>query len=277
MYNTAVDLNVTSLASGSSGNAFLVETTGSVLLVEAGLSMRAIERHLRMRAIEPSALGGVVVSHEHHDHAQSAGALARRYGIPLICSRGTASAMAADWKGLDIRVLDDEGITIGDVDIWGMPLPHDAAEPLGVLLAHGGYTAGWALDLGHVPGYLSGVLAAADLVIVEANHDRERLLLAPYAWSTKHRIMSPQGHLSNSEAAALLAELGRDGRKRTAWLAHLSERANDRPQGVLRFVDNVLQMAGVSSITLDVAQRDRPSAAWRSGHALDQRTIFDPA
>ncbi len=273
----AVDLNVTSLASGSSGNAFLVETTGSVLLVEAGLSMRAIVRHLRMRGMEPSELNGIVVSHEHHDHSQAAGALARRYGLPLICSRGTASAMAADWKGLDIRTLDDAGITIGDVDIWGMPLPHDATEPLGVLLSHGGYTAGWALDLGHVPEYLSRVLASADLVIVEANHDRERLLLAPYAWSTKHRIMSPQGHLSNLQAAALLADLGADGRKRTAWLAHLSERANDHPQGVLRFVDNYLQMAGVSAIALDIAQRDRPSAAWRSGHAFDQRTLFDPA
>jgi hypothetical protein len=185
--------------------------------------------------------------------------------------------MAGDWRGLDVRKLDDEGITIGDVDIWGMPLPHDAAEPLGVLIAHGGYTVGWALDLGHVPAYLSGVLAAADLVIVEANHDRERLMLAPYTWPIKQRIMSEQGHLSNSQAAALLAEVGADGRKRTAWLAHLSERANDHPQGVLRFVDAYLHMAGVSTMVLDIAQRTRPSAAWRSGHMLEQQTLFDPA
>lgn len=272
-----MDLNVTSLASGSSGNAFLIETTGHALLVEAGLSMRALERHLRMRGVEPAALSGIVVTHEHHDHAQGAGPLARRYGIPLISSAGTAQAMAGDWKGLDLRTVDDEGLTIGDIDIWGMPLPHDAAQPLGLLLAHGGYTVGLAIDLGHVPDYLAGVLRAADLVIVEANHDRERLTQAPYTWPIKNRILSPLGHLSNSQASALLADIGMDGRKRTVWLAHLSERANDHPRGVMRLIDNYLQMSGITTMQLDIAQRNRPSAAWRSGHALEQRTIFDPA
>jgi phosphoribosyl 1,2-cyclic phosphodiesterase len=271
-----MDLNVTSLASGSSGNAFLVETTGHALLVEAGLSMRALERHLRMRGIEPASLSGIVVTHEHHDHAQAAGPLARRYGIPLISSAGTAQALATDWKGLDVRTVDEEGVTVGDADIWGVPLPHDAAQPLGLLLAHGGYTLGLAIDLGHVPPYLAGVLAAADLVIVEANHDRERLMQAPYTWPIKNRIMSQLGHLSNTEAAHLLAEIGTDGRKRTAWLAHLSERANDHPQGVMRLIDNYLRMSGVTTMQLDIALRNRPSAAWRSGHTLEQRTIFDP-
>lgn len=272
-----MDLNVTSLASGSSGNAFLVESSGHALLVEAGLSMRALERHMRMRGVEPPTLSGIVVTHEHHDHAQAAGALARRYGIPLIASAGTAQAMAGDWKGLDLRTVDDEGITVGDIDIWGMPLPHDAAEPIGLLLAHGGYTMGLAIDLGHVPEYLANVLRAADLLIVESNHDRERLIQAPYTWPIKNRIMSPLGHLSNSQAAALLAEIGADGRKRTVWLAHLSERANDHPQGVMRLIDNYLQMSGITTMQLEVAQRNRPSAAWRSGHTLEQRTIFDPS
>lgn len=272
-----MDLNVTSLASGSSGNAFLVETTGHALLIEAGLSMRALERHLRMRGVEPATLSAIVVTHEHHDHAQGSGPLARRYGIPLLASAGTAQAMAKEWKGLDVRTVDDQGITIGDADIWGMPLPHDAAEPLGLLLTHGGYTMGLAIDLGHVPSYLAAVLAQADLLIVEANHDRERLVQAPYTWPIKNRIMGQLGHLSNSQAAALLAEIGADGRKRTAWLAHLSERANDHPQGVMRLIDNFLQMSGVVNMHLDIAQRNRPSAAWRSGHTLEQRTIFDPS
>ena len=85
---------------------------------------------------------------------------------------------------------------------------------------------GVAIDLGSWDdGVLDG-LRAADLVVLEANHDRERLRLAPYDWAVKQRIYSPLGHLDNMEAGALLARLGADGRRRTAWLAHLSERAN---------------------------------------------------
>lgn len=272
-----MSLLITSLASGSSGNAFLVQTTNQALLVEAGLSARTIERYLRQRGVEPAALSGIVVSHEHHDHVQGAGPLARRYGIPLICSPGTAEAMAGDWHGLDIRPLTTDGSSVGEVDLWGFPLPHDALAPQGIVLRHAGFTAGWALDLGHVPDHLATALAETDLVIVEANHDREKLITqAPYAWPIKNRILSPRGHLSNAQAAELLAEIGGDGRNRTVWLAHLSERANDHPRGVLRFIENYLHMAGIEGLNLAVAERNRPSVAWTSGAMLQQGLLFEP-
>lgn len=259
-----MSLFVTSLASGSSGNAFLVQAGSQTLLVEAGLSARAIERYLRQRQVDPATLSAIIVSHEHHDHAQGAGPLARRYGVPVVCSTGTAAAMSAEWKGIALLPLMEAGVTVGAVDVWGFPLPHDAADPQGVLLEYGGRTVGWALDLGHVPQHLAACMAEADLVVIEANHDRQRLVGAPYPWSTKHRIMSALGHLSNLEAAQLLQDLGIDGRARTAWLAHLSERANEHPQQVLRIVQNMLDMAGVTNITLAIAERDRPSVTWPS-------------
>ena len=98
-----MSLIVTSLASGSSGNAFLVQAGRDLLLIEAGISVRATERHLRERDIDPASLRAIVVSHEHHDHAQSAGALARRYSVPILCSDGTAKVMAAEWSDIEIR------------------------------------------------------------------------------------------------------------------------------------------------------------------------------
>src|SRR5688500_1366831 len=117
----AMSLCVTSLASGSSGNAFLVQAGTEAVLVEAGLSARTIERHLRQRNIDPARLRAMVVSHEHHDHAQGAAPLARRYGIPIVCSRGTAQAMAAEWQGIELLPLDEDGVSIGGVDVWGFP------------------------------------------------------------------------------------------------------------------------------------------------------------
>jgi phosphoribosyl 1,2-cyclic phosphodiesterase len=271
-----MSLQITSLASGSSGNAFLVQTANGPLLVEAGLAARTLDRHLRRRGVDPATLQGIVISHEHHDHVQGAATLARRYGVPIIASMGTAAAMGDEWKGLDVRVLDTEGLTIGGADVYGFPVPHDANEPQGILLAHGGHTAAWALDLGHVPEYLAPILGQADLVVVEANHDRERLIKhAPYSWSVKHRILSDTGHLSNLQAAELLQQVGGDGRPRTVWLAHLSERANDNPAGVVRAVKNILDIAGVSGLQLHVAERDRPSVAWHSDLLTHQPSFAD--
>ena len=270
-----MSLIVTSLASGSSGNAFLVQAQDSTLLVDAGLAVRGVERHLRARGIDPTTLRGIVVSHEHHDHVYGAGPLARRYGIPIICSNGTASAMAGDWKGLEVLPLGSSGTSVGGVEVWGFPVPHDAAEPQAILLHHRGSTAGWAVDLGTVPPYLQDDLAEADLLIVEANHDRERLLASGYPRTTKHRILSDRGHLSNLQAAEFLAKLGEDGRARNVWLAHLSANTNDRPSGVLRIVENYLQMTGVKNLKLAVAERDRPSVSWPNAFALTQQNLFD--
>jgi phosphoribosyl 1,2-cyclic phosphodiesterase len=269
-----MSLHVRSLASGSSGNAFLVRTARSVLLIDAGLSARALERHLRAHSVEPGTLTAIVVSHEHHDHAHGAGPLARRYNVPIVCTAGTSRALSSTTPGVEFQPLHLDGVTVGDAELWSFPLPHDAADHGGILLRHRDWTVGFALDFGHIEPHIVGTLQEADLVVVEANHDREMLLRSPYPWGIKHRIMSDTGHLSNLQAAELLASVGADGRRRDVWLAHLSERANEHPSGVLRIVQNYLDMAGVRPRSLSIAERNRPSATWHSDLALHQSDLF---
>lgn len=269
-----MSLQVRSLASGSSGNAFLVRTASSTLLVDAGLSARLLERQLREHGVEPNTLTGIIVSHEHHDHAQGVGPLARRFNVPVICTAGTARALVPVLHGVEVRCCNDAGLSVGDAEIWSFPLPHDAAEPAGILLRHACWTLGIALDCGHVQPHMVSALQEADLVVVEANHDRERLLAAVYPWSTKHRILGDQGHLSNLQAAQLLEAIMQDGRPRDVWLAHLSEKANDHPRGVVQFIRNYLDMVALAPLSLAVAQRDRPSATWHSDQALQQSDLF---
>ena len=116
-------------------------------------------------------------------------------------------------------------------------------------------------------------LISADLVVLEANHDRERLRLAPYDWSVKQRIYSPLGHLDNMEAGALLARLGADGRRRTAWLAHLSEHANS-PQIAANIVSSVLALAEVACIDIHALPR-RAALIWESDRLLKQMALFE--
>ena len=271
-----MSLHLRSLASGSSGNAFLARTPTSSFLIDAGLSARALERHLRQSGIDPRALTAIVVSHEHHDHAQGAGPLARRYGIPVVCTPGTATALGSALQGVEVRSLTVDGLSVGDAELWSFPLPHDAAEPAGVLLQHAAWTIGVALDLGHIQPVVVEALRLADLIVVEANHDREKLLATAYPWSTKHRIMSDHGHLSNLQAAQLLHAVAEDARPRDVWLAHLSQHANDHPRGVIRKVVDYLDMLETPPqiLAFDVAQRDKPSATWHSDRTLRQGELF---
>src|SRR6266516_175742 len=53
-------IRVTSLASGSSGNALLVQSAQAALLVDCGLPQRAIERFLRHAGLCPNDLAEIL-------------------------------------------------------------------------------------------------------------------------------------------------------------------------------------------------------------------------
>src|SRR6266545_3282060 len=97
---TGATIRVSALASGSSGNAFLVEAAGIKLLFDAGLNAAKLEYYLRLRDTLPSQLAAIFISHEHIDHLRGAGMLARRYKLPVVASEGTFRAGAWQFGSL---------------------------------------------------------------------------------------------------------------------------------------------------------------------------------
>ena len=85
----AVSLRVCILGSGSKGNCTYIESPEARILIDAGLSAREIERRLRQIDCSPTTLDGVLISHEHSDHIQGVGALARRYKLPVYANPST--------------------------------------------------------------------------------------------------------------------------------------------------------------------------------------------
>jgi phosphoribosyl 1,2-cyclic phosphodiesterase len=118
---------------------------------------------------------------------------------------------------------------IGDIEVQSFPTSHDAVSPCGYLLSAGGCRVCIVTDSGEVTLAMLDVMQHADLLILESNHDRQRLLRGPYPYHLKQRILSPSGHLSNDQAAEAVLRTWRPDSVRWLWLAHIS-RTNNTPK-----------------------------------------------
>ena len=90
---------VTSLSSGSSGNASFLESDGHILLVDCGLSAKRIAEAVKALGFSMSDVDGLLLTHEHTDHIKGLKRLMSAYGIPVYTSKGTAEGTAAALRG----------------------------------------------------------------------------------------------------------------------------------------------------------------------------------
>jgi phosphoribosyl 1,2-cyclic phosphodiesterase len=134
---------------------------------------------------------------------------------------------------------------IGDIEVISFPVSHDALAPCGYLLSAGGCRICVAIDSGEVTPIMLEAMHHADLLVLESNHDRERLLRGPYPYHLKMRILSPTGHLSNDQAAEAVLHTWRTDSVRWLWLSHLS-RTNNTPRLALKSMLTRLENAGAN-------------------------------
>jgi phosphoribosyl 1,2-cyclic phosphodiesterase len=215
------------LASGSRGNATLVQFDGASVLVDAGVSAKQLTHRLHSVGVDPASIRCILLSHEHQDHSRGAERFSKLYEVPVACTAKTLAALdispmhIAEW-----RALPETGVTeIGPVHVESFPVPHDAAQPVGFVLRGDGLRVGIALDLGHATTLVRERLRGCELLMIEANHDLGLLRDGPYPWHLKQRVSGRMGHLSNHETADLLREtVGPECR--AVVLAHLSEKNN---------------------------------------------------
>jgi len=103
------------LGSGSRGNAVILRTAGVTLLVDAGFGPRTLARRAEATGIPLEPLAGIVLTHEHGDHARGAVALARRLhpgqrnSLDALCKRYNVDNSGRDLHGAlkDARILAD--------------------------------------------------------------------------------------------------------------------------------------------------------------------------
>lgn len=232
-----------SLGSGSEGNALLVSTKHTQLLLDCGFGLKDTVARLARLGVNPEQLSGVVVTHEHGDHIAGVARLARKYKLPVWLSYGTLRSQPKAFAGIaELHEIDAHQLFfIGDMEIQGYPVPHDAAEPVQFVFGDGAKRLGVLTDAGCSTPHIESMLSGCQALVLECNHDSAMLMQGDYPYSLKQRVAGRQGHLSNSESAALLARLD-VSRLQHLIAAHLSL-SNNTPELAVEALSRVLNCA----------------------------------
>ena len=237
-------MKFTVLGSGSTGNAVLISSGTTNVLVDAGLSAREILRRLAIVGVDCEDLDGILLTHEHSDHAGGLRVLLRSLKCPVYISRCTQDAYYGTRKGVQngesesakrqtamkdrtVEIESTREFRIGDIDFEPFTVPHDAVDNFGFVARRHGIKVATLMDFGCITDLIKEKLNGCDAIVIESNHSRDMLrACSVYTWELKQRIFSKTGHLSNEDLADWLAS-DFDGSARYLVLSHLSQRANE--------------------------------------------------
>lgn len=222
-------MKITPLASGSSGNSFLLQCNGAGLLVDAGLSCKRLIERLDRVGFDSERLQGVLISHGHSDHIKGAGVMSRKFKIPIWLNKGAWDVSQNALGKPNGLALFETGrpFEIGPFKVRPFSLPHDCKDPVGFRITSKNVSVGIATDMGVATSLTINALSGVQALIMESNHDPKMLMEGPYPWELKQRVGSRLGHLSNQQSAKILARLVSDELK-AVILAHLSETNNTK-------------------------------------------------
>ncbi|MDA3920300.1 MAG: MBL fold metallo-hydrolase [Salinisphaera sp.] len=216
------------LGSGSKGNALVVEYAGTRLLIDCGFSAREIEKRLARLDLMPADINAIIITHEHDDHWKGVSRFSRVHDIPVFLTPGTQAAKADDGLAAIELYSPHELFSIGELELFPYPVPHDAREPAQLIIGNGDKRLGVLSDIGHATPHVRAMIDACDGLVIECNHDPELLARGPYPRSLKARVGGRLGHLSNAQAAALIGEIDASHLQQVV-VAHISE-SNNRPE-----------------------------------------------
>lgn len=249
-------LELSTLASGSSGNAALVGTQNTAILVDAGISAKRITTGLAQLGRSAAGLDAICITHSHADHVSGLRVFLKRTECPVYTTEATAEAICVQLPEVEqrIRLIHPAApVRIGAITVNAFPTLHDAPGSVGYTFTDGERKCSIVTDLGYVTDEVRENIFGSQLALVEANHEPDWVLTGPYPPYLKSRILGDHGHLSNEDSATLCCELAMHGTEKLV-LAHLS-RENNTPERARTVVCGMLARAGLGLIAVSVAPR----------------------
>lgn len=224
------------LGSGSSGNAVLIGDVKPVLL-DAGLPIKRLRAALRGYGVTTlTKLAFAAVTHEHQDHAQAVEGLLKA-SVDVLASAGTLGALGVNGHHRAVALTPSVVTQVNGWCIIGIPVKHDAAEPMAFYVGRGGLRVLYVTDTeSFVPPV--GLVGRPTHVLIEANHRRDELEILGEFDSTALR--SSGNHLSVEGAMETLAKLDLSACQEIRLL-HISDRFGHEDE----FVSEVAAEFGV--------------------------------
>jgi phosphoribosyl 1,2-cyclic phosphodiesterase len=288
-----MSLRFTVLASGSSGNASLLQCDDFGVLIDAGLGPRLLAERLHAVGASWQHVHAVVLTHTHSDHwRERCFAWLRRRRIIFHCHVDHAVFFAGCSRAF--RSLEGEGLVRqfgsheefplgGSLRCRALPVSHDSGATFGFRFEGPADIFGeteslaYAADLGTWDHDLAHALADVDVLALEFNHDVHLEQSSGRAAFLIARVLSDAGHLSNAQAAGLLSEvLARSQRRRLRHLVqlHLSRDCNRRDLAVTAAQTVLAEWDELA--TVHTAGQDRPTApmavGWNAARPSRRRT-----
>lgn len=211
---------VQTIASGSSGNSYLLKTESETLILECGVPIPKIVEALNYNLRNVS---GCLVSHEHQDHSKGIAGLVKK-SIDVYASKGTIEAVKV--TGHRVYVIKaGQQFQVGGFSVLPFAIEHDASEPLGFLIQHNEIgKLVFATDTYYVRYKFKGL----SYIMIECNYSKAILdesiksgFIEPYQVS---RLL--KSHFSLERVKEFLSANDLTGLKKI-FLMHLSNRNAD--------------------------------------------------
>ena len=230
------------LFSSSKGNSTFIGTEKAGILIDCGVSFRRLKAALDVNQIPLSAVQAVFITHEHSDHIAGLKMLTKTTGLPVYGQKRTLQRLCdADKIAPSSPIIDISGISISCAgnEVSCFNTPHDTIQSCGYRIrTQDDKLCAVCTDLGHITPEVDMALTGCRLVLLEANYDEEMLRNGHYPLHLKERILSPNGHLSNSACGIQTRRLVEQGTTHII-LGHLSPE-NNRPHIADQTVQNAL-------------------------------------
>jgi phosphoribosyl 1,2-cyclic phosphodiesterase len=205
-----------SLASGSKGNCFVVQTNQSIVVIDCGSTKKHLINSFTKIDINYTQVDALLITHGHIDHVSQVKMFA---GVP------TFSPIPINNGHGYQQVVPFASFHINELTITPIPLSHDSEVTVGYILEDAYEKLVYITDTGYVKSTLIPMVKDAQYIILESNHDPEMLMISRRPHGIKSRILSDNGHLSNQSCAEVLGKIVSLKTKEVV-LAHLSDEAN---------------------------------------------------
>ena len=233
------------LASGSKGNACLIESQFSKIMIDVGSSQRYLKTRFNEMGFKRDDLDAVLLTPDHSDHISQINSF-KHLSIyaPFELNNGTERTVVVPY----------EIFRINELTILSIELSHDRDITVGYIIDDGNEKLVYLTDTGYVRNQDLAHITNADYYIIEANYDPELLMLTSRPYPLKQRILSDRGHLSNDDCGWILRQVIGD-RTKEIVLAHLSEEANT-PEVALSCVRSYLDATEYAGSIIAASQFD---------------------